>query len=78
MESDNLEKMKTGTEELKQIIYKISEKVYGSAGQGAAGPGAAGFDPSTMGGASATGPTAGPSSPEDEENVVDVDFEDLE
>ncbi len=78
MESDNLEKMKTGTEELQQIIYKISEKVYGSAGQGAAGPGAAGFDPSTMGGASATGPTAGPSSPEDEENVVDVDFEDLE
>ncbi|MBY8996492.1 MAG: molecular chaperone DnaK [Candidatus Thorarchaeota archaeon] len=78
MESDNLEKMKSGTEELQQIIYKISEKVYGSEGQGSAGPGAAGFDPSQMGGASATGPTAGPSSQEDEENVVDVDFEDLE
>ena len=78
MESDNLEKMKSGTEELQQIIYKISENVYGSEGQGSAGPGAAGFDPSQMGGASATGPTAGPSSQEDEENVVDVDFEDLE
>jgi molecular chaperone DnaK len=78
MESDNLEKMKSGTEELQQIIYKISEKVYGSAGQGAAGPGAAGFDPSQMGGMGASGPTAGPSSEEDEENVVDVDFEDLE
>jgi molecular chaperone DnaK len=78
MESVNLEKMKSGTEELQQIIYKISEKVYGSAGQGATGPGAAGFDPSQMGGAGATGPTAGPSSQDDEEDVVDVDFEDLE
>ena len=75
MESDNLEKMKSGTEELQQIIYKISEKVYGAAGQGAPGPDAAGFDPSQMGGA---GATAGPPPQEDEENVVDVDFEDLE
>ena len=78
IESNDLEKMKSGTEELQQIIYKISEKVYGSAGQGAGDPGAAGFDPSSMGGASATGPTAGPSSQEDDEDVVDVDFEDVE
>jgi len=73
IESEDYEKMKSGTEELQQIIYKISEKVYGQAGQG---PGAAGFDPSQMG-AGPTGPTPRPSQ-ENEEDVVDVDFEDLE
>jgi molecular chaperone DnaK len=77
IETDDLEKMKSGTEVLQQIIYKISEKVYGAAGPGAAGPGAAGFDPSQMAGAGATGPTS-EQSQEDEEDVVDVDFEDLE
>ncbi|MHA2024532.1 MAG: molecular chaperone DnaK [Candidatus Thorarchaeota archaeon] len=76
IETEDYEKMKSGTEELQQIIYKISEKVYGAAGQGAAGPGTAGFDPSQMG-AGPTGPTPGPSQ-EDEEDVVDVDFEDME
>jgi molecular chaperone DnaK len=74
IESDDYEKMKSGTEELQQIIYKISEKVYGAAG---ADPGAAGFDPSQMGAAGQTGPTPS-SSQDDEEDVVDVDFEDLE
>ncbi|MFW9963472.1 MAG: molecular chaperone DnaK [Candidatus Sifarchaeia archaeon] len=78
IESDNLEKMKSGTEELQQIIYKISEKVYGAAGPGSAGPGAAEFDPSQMSGAGAAGPTTDTTSQEDEEDVVDVDFEDLE
>ena len=77
IESDNLEKMKSGTEELQQIIYKISEKVYG-ASQGTPGPGAAGFDPSHMAGAGATGQTSRPSSKDNDEDVVDVDFEDLE
>jgi molecular chaperone DnaK len=76
IEAEDYEKMKSGTEELQQIIYKISEKVYGAAGQPGTGPGAAGFDPSQMG-AGPTGPTPS-SSPEDEEDVVDVDFEDLE
>lgn len=75
METDDYEKMKSGTQELQQIIYKISEKVYGAAGPGAAGPGAAGFDTSQMG-AGPTGPTTASSG--DEEDVVDVDFEDLE
>ncbi len=78
IESDNLEKMKSGTEELQQVIYKISEKVYGAAGPGSAGPGAAEFDPSQMSGAGAAGPTTDTTSQEDEEDVVDVDFEDLE
>ncbi len=78
IESDNLEKMKSGTDELQQIIYKISEKVYTSAGPGPAGPGAAGFDPSSMAGAGATSSTSGQASKEDDEDVVDVDFEDLE
>ena len=77
IETEDYEKMKSGTEELQQIIYKISEKVYGAAGQGAAGPGAAGFDPSQMGAAGPTGPSPGPSE-ENEEDVVDVDFEDME
>jgi molecular chaperone DnaK len=76
LETEDYEKMKSGTEELQQIIYKISEKVYGAAGQGAAGPGAAGFDPSQMG-AGPSGPTPSDQK-EDEEDVVDVDFEDLE
>ncbi|MFX1606698.1 MAG: molecular chaperone DnaK [Promethearchaeota archaeon] len=78
IEADNLAKMKSGAEELQQIIYKISEKVYGAAGPGAAGPGAAGFDPSQMAGAGATGPKPDQESKEDEEDVVDVDFEDLD
>ncbi|MFW9788752.1 MAG: molecular chaperone DnaK [Candidatus Thorarchaeota archaeon] len=78
IETDDLEKMKTGTEELQQIIYKISEKVYGGAGPGATGPGAAGFDPSQFAGAGAPGSTPEQNSQEDEEEVVDVDFEDLD
>ncbi|MHA1771651.1 MAG: molecular chaperone DnaK [Candidatus Thorarchaeota archaeon] len=86
MDTDDYEKIKSGTEELQQVIFKMSEKVYG-----AAGPGAAGFDPSSMGGAGAGagpqfgagGPTttstdSSSSSSDDEENVVDVDFEDLD
>lgn len=76
LETEDYEKMKSGTEELQQVIYKISEKVYGAAGQGAAGPGAAGFDPSQMG-AGTTGPTP-EASTDNEEDVVDVDFEDME
>jgi len=78
IESDDMQKMQTGTEELQQIIYKISEKVYGSGGPGAAGPGPAGFDPSTMAGAGAKGQASGQTSQESDEDVVDVDFEDLE
>jgi len=83
IEADDYEKMKSGTDELQQIIFKISEKVYGSAGPGAQ-PGGAGFDPSQMGGFDPSqmagakpkkGQKEGDSSDED---VVDVDFEDLE
>ena len=81
IETDDLQKMKSGTEQLQQIIYKISENVYSGSGAGAAGPGSAGFDPSHMAGAGATGPT-GPTSEktskDDDEDVVDVDFEDLD
>jgi molecular chaperone DnaK len=84
IETDDLEKIKSGTDTLQQIIFKISEKVYGAAGP--TGPGAAGFDPSTMGFdpskmSQAPGKAASPSSEkkeEDEEDVVDVDFEDLD
>ncbi|MHA1903822.1 MAG: molecular chaperone DnaK [Candidatus Thorarchaeota archaeon] len=72
LESEDYEKMESGTEELQQIIHKIAEKAYG-----AQGPGVAGFDPSQMG---ATGPasTGESTSDESDEDVVDVDFEDLD
>ncbi|MHA1615476.1 MAG: molecular chaperone DnaK [Candidatus Thorarchaeota archaeon] len=74
IESEDYEKMKAGTEELQQIIHKISEKAYGQAGPG--GPdGAAGFDPSQMGSQPGAGPATGDTPDED---VVDVDFEDIE
>jgi len=80
IESDDYAKMKSGTEELQQIIYKISETAYGQAG---ASGGPEGFDPSSMGGfdPSKMGaqPGAGPKSESaSDEDVVDVDFEDLD
>ncbi|RDE14052.1 MAG: molecular chaperone DnaK [Candidatus Thorarchaeota archaeon] len=83
IEANDYAKMKSGTEELQQIIFKISEKVYGSAGPGAQA-GGAGFDPSHMAGFDSSkrsgkkgkkGPKPDESSDED---VVDVDFEDLD
>ncbi len=74
IESEDYAKMKSGTDELQQTIHKISEKAYAQAGPG--GPeGAAGFDPSQMGAQPGAGP-ASDSTPE--EDVVDVDFEDIE
>ena len=85
IENEDFEKLKSGTEDLQQTIYKITEKVYGAAGPGAAGPGAAGFDPSQMGfdpsqmarAADAKSPSDDDKDEEDED-VVDVDFEDLD
>jgi molecular chaperone DnaK len=83
IEANNYEKMKTGTDELQQIIFKISEKVYGSAGPGAQ-PGGTGFDPSQMGGfdpskmGGAQKKKGSKESESTDEDVVDVDFEDLE
>ncbi|MFW9956982.1 MAG: molecular chaperone DnaK [Candidatus Odinarchaeota archaeon] len=83
IEANDYEKMKSGTEELQQIIFKISEKVYGSAGPGAQ-TGDAGFDPSQMGGfdpsqmAGKKTKKGSKESDTSEEDVVDVDFEDLE
>ncbi|MFX1260564.1 MAG: molecular chaperone DnaK [Promethearchaeota archaeon] len=75
IESEDYEKMKSGTEEVQQVLYKISEKAYGQQG-----PGGAGFDPSQMGaafGQQAAGGTT-EKTEEDSEDVVDVDFEDLD
>jgi molecular chaperone DnaK len=79
--SDDFETIKSGSDALQQVIYKISEKVYGSMGQGAGG-----FDPSQMGGFAGTPPGAGKARkkkkkdekpPDEEDDAVDVDFEDL-
>ena len=66
--------MKSSTAELEQIIHKLSEKAYGQPGA-AGGPG--GFDPSSMAGMGGQ-PGAAPTSDAPEEDVVDVDFEDVE
>ncbi|MHA1485185.1 MAG: Hsp70 family protein, partial [Candidatus Thorarchaeota archaeon] len=75
METDDYEKMKTGTDALQQIIFKISEKAYGAQGSGAAGfdPSKMGFDASQMPG-SEEKKSKGP----DDEDVVDIDFEDID
>jgi molecular chaperone DnaK len=84
IEEEDLEKMKSGTEKVKEIIYEISQKAYGGAGPGAQGfdpsqMGAAGFDPSQMGAQGAPGAEASSSDEDiDDEDVVDVDFEDLD
>ncbi|MHA1768239.1 MAG: molecular chaperone DnaK [Candidatus Thorarchaeota archaeon] len=77
LQEEDYDKMKSGTEELQQIIYRISEKAYGAAG---APGGAAGSDPSKMAGAGPVGGTTPESGtgPASEEDVVDVDFEDLD
>jgi molecular chaperone DnaK len=83
IEANDYEKMKSGTDELQQIIFKISEKVYGSAGSGAQ-PGGAGFDPSQMGGFDPSQMSGAKSKKRtkegdsSDEDVVDVDFEDLD
>lgn len=76
IESEDYEKMKSGTEDLQQTIHKIAEKAYGSQGPGATGfdPSQAGFDPSQMGAAG----EQTQSDSVDDETVVDVEFEDLD
>ncbi|TFG14430.1 molecular chaperone DnaK [Candidatus Thorarchaeota archaeon] len=85
LDAEDFEKMESATEDLQQVIFKISEKVYGGQGpqQGGFDPSQMGFDPSQMGatGHSGTagqgGQSQGKKEPDDED-VVDVDFEDLD
>jgi molecular chaperone DnaK len=67
IEAEDYEKMKSGTQDVEQVLHKIAEKAYGQQG-----PGAPGFDPSQMGAAFGQQPE------DNDEDVVDVDFEDLE
>jgi molecular chaperone DnaK len=74
IESEDYDKMKSGTQDVEQTLHKIAEKAYGQQG-----PGAQGFDPSQMGAAFGQQPPSGaPETSEDDEDVVDVDFEDLD
>ncbi len=75
IEIDDYEKMKEGTDALQQVIFKISEKAYG-----AQGPGGAGMDPSKMGfdATQMPGSEKAKSKGSDDEDVVDVDFEDID
>ncbi|UCE10938.1 MAG: molecular chaperone DnaK [Candidatus Thorarchaeota archaeon] len=75
IEAEDFEGIKSGSEDLQQTLYKVSEKVYGSQQ-----PGAAGVDPSQMfGGAGPAGPQpSGGAESSDDEEAVDVDFEDLD
>ncbi|MHA1908671.1 MAG: molecular chaperone DnaK [Candidatus Thorarchaeota archaeon] len=78
LDAEDCEKLKTVTEDLEKTLHKIAEKAYGGQGQPGADPSQAGFDPSSMGfdPSKAGGPQ--PQSDTSEEDVVDVDFEDVE
>ncbi len=81
IKANDYQKMKSGRDELEAVLHKISEKVYGAQGAGAGfDPSQAGFDPSKMGfNPSKASPTGGESKKDSsDEDVVDVDFEDLD
>ncbi len=82
LEAEDYEKLKTGTTELEKALHKIAEKAYGGQGQPGGGfdPSQMGFDPSQMGfdPSQAGGPGTGTQKDTSEEDVVDVDFEDVE
>ncbi len=87
IEKDDFEKIKSGSDDLQQVIFRISEKLYGSVGAGATGFdaskvggfGAATGQPGKAGAAAGAGSGSGSSSTsDDDENVVDVEFEDLD
>ncbi|MFW9852087.1 MAG: molecular chaperone DnaK [Candidatus Thorarchaeota archaeon] len=75
IEGDDLEKIKSATEELMQEVYKISQRIYAETGQAPGGPQP---DPSQYGPGVSEGPGT-PQQPEiDEEQVIDVDYEPVE
>ncbi|MCK5238328.1 MAG: molecular chaperone DnaK [Candidatus Thorarchaeota archaeon] len=78
---DDSDKIKSATDDLEQTLHKISEAAYGAQGPGGgdADPSQMGFDPSSMGfdpSSMAGGDSSG--SEDHDEDVVDVDFEDLD
>ncbi len=86
IDSEDYERIKSGTDDLQQAIFKVSEKVYGTQGPA---PGAAGVDPSQMGidpsqffaGGSPDGATSASSKSDkddSDDDAVDVDFDDLD
>ncbi len=79
IKADDYEKMKSGKDALEKVLHKISEKVYASQGAGAGfDPSQAGFDPSQMGFDPSKASTGGSQKDVSDEDVVDVDFEDLD
>jgi molecular chaperone DnaK len=85
IQSDDFEKIKSGTDALQQVIFRISEKIYASAapgGQGPQGPGGPGYGegPSAAprgGRPKKPKPPPGKKPSDEEDEAVDVDFEDL-
>jgi len=73
MESDNVDEIKTATEELTTASHKLAEAMYAKASQQQGAEGAAGPGPDA-----ASGGQAGNSSASDDgEDVVDADFEEV-
>ncbi|MHA1592362.1 MAG: molecular chaperone DnaK [Candidatus Heimdallarchaeaceae archaeon] len=77
MEKEDVEKLKSKTDDLMQEISKVAQRIYAETGQ-APGTPQPGQDPFTPAGAE--GPTPGaPQQPDiDEEQVIDVDYEPVE
>ncbi len=79
VKADDYGKMKTQKDELEKILHKIAEKVYAAQGAGAGfDPSQMGFDPSQMGFDPSKAATSSTKKDVSDEDVVDVDFEDLE
>ncbi len=78
--ADDFEKMKSGRDELEAVLHKIAEKVYATGQAPGTGfdPSQAGFDPSKMGFDPSKASSGQPQKDVSEEDVVDVDFEDLD
>ncbi len=77
MEKEDVEKLKSKTDDLMQEISKVAQRIYAETGQAPGGP-QPGQDPFTPAGTA--GPTPGaPQQPDiDEEQVIDVDYEPVE
>ena len=80
MEADNIEGMKSKTDELMQEVSKVAQRIYAETGQ-APGGAQPGQDPFTPAGATgSSGPPPGtPQQPDiDDEQVIDVEYEPVE
>lgn len=77
LEKEDLEELKSKTDDLMQEISKVAQRIYAETGQAPGGP-QPGQDPFTPAGAAGPTPGAPQQTDIDEEQVIDVDYEPVE